>query len=444
MQRSELTGWMNHWGFRIRVKIHPRVNLRSFLWTYIKNKIWFSRAAVVQRMNQDSISWQSCHLQAARPGNDNTYLTGVNVSTETDDVCEGFGKQECHNKCASSAFQAKAAQEEKPVTHTDLHQSRVWEGQAAHTLGGGPPGCLWILTHMDFSVTLQHLFSLLRLLVPSSHGEMWVHLLSMLKLPGPPPPQALGKWFLLGPVMELAGLYSCVLPRPILSLKKKHPHSGYLWLHKISPHKPETEQDPVGLPFCVPHFLFVGNRLQSPWPSRSSKGQIQTVANQGREGMQRQRRSSQETRVQPWGRVLVPPQGIHISVSLSSSTELKPPTNGGVNYLMKQSSFQREGHSLITSRTTKAHQETTWGQIKGIQALHTPWSLSATPALTQCYKTPHQISLGWDSVWGHEPTVSSFIAWQSNKAILFYFPQNSVSEIWLDTGAQRWSFRHQT
>ena len=44
---------------------------------------------------------------------------------------------------------------------------------------------------------------------------------------------------------------------------------------------------------------------------------FQTVANQAREGMQRQRRSSQETTVQPWGRVLFPPQGVHITISLS-------------------------------------------------------------------------------------------------------------------------------
>ena len=33
-------------------------------------------------------------------------------------------------------------------------------------------------------------------------------------------------------------------------------------------------------------------------------------------------------------------------------------------------------------------------------------------------------------------------AWQSNKAILFYFTQNSVSEVGISTGAQRSSFRH--
>ena len=86
---------------------------------------------------------------------------------------------------------------------------------------------------------------------------------------------------------------------------------------------------------------------------------------------------------------------------------------------MKNSSFEREGHSLLTLRNT-AHQETTWDQIKGMQALHTPWSLLATPPLNHSYDTPHQsLQVGTYSFWGHEPTVSPF-AWQSNKAILFH------------------------
>ena len=51
-------------------------------------------------------------------------------------------------------------------------------------------------------------------------------------------------------------------------------------------------------PFCIPHFLFVENRLHSvTLHSLSSKGQIQTnsfLAYRGREGMQKQRRSSEE------------------------------------------------------------------------------------------------------------------------------------------------------
>ena len=63
-----------------------------------------------------------------------------------------------------------------------------------------------------------------------------------------------------------------------------------------------------------------------------------------------------------------------------------------INYLMKPSSFQREGHSLITLKITEAHQETTRVQIRGMQALNTPWSLWATLPSSHCYKTPHQIA----------------------------------------------------
>ena len=65
--------------------------------------------------------------------------------------------------------------------------------------------------------------------------------------------------------------------------------------------------------------------IQPPRPSLSSKGQIQTVANQGREGMQKQGRNSQMV-VQPWGRVLLPPQGVCITISLSYSAGTKAPT----------------------------------------------------------------------------------------------------------------------
>ena len=66
--------------------------------------------------------------------------------------------------------------------------------------------------------------------------------------------------------------------------------------------------------------------IQPPRPSQSSKGQVQTVANQGREGRRRQGRNSQETIVQPWGRVLVPPWGIYITISLSCFADTETPT----------------------------------------------------------------------------------------------------------------------
>ena len=57
---------------------------------------------------------------------------------------------------------------------------------------------------------------------------------------------------------------------------------------------------------------------------------FQAVANQGREGMQRIGRSSQDKIVRAWGRVLVPSPVVHITVSLSFFflIELKPLTKG--------------------------------------------------------------------------------------------------------------------
>ena len=56
----------------------------------------------------------------------------------------------------------------------------------------------------------------------------------------------------------------------------------------------ETDQDPEGL---------LGMEA------------FQMVASQRKEGMQRRGRSSLETIVQPWGRILVPPQGISVQFS---------------------------------------------------------------------------------------------------------------------------------
>ena len=63
---------------------------------------------------------------------------------------------------------------------------------------------------------------------------------------------------------------------------------------------------------CLQEIVFI----QPPGPSLSSRGQVQTVFNQERGGDEETREAqSEETRVQPWGRVLVPPQRIHRTVS---------------------------------------------------------------------------------------------------------------------------------
>ena len=85
-------------------------------------------------------------------------------------------------------------------------------------------------------------------------------------------------------------------------------------------------------PLCVPHTLFLRNRLHPPWPSLSSKGKIQTVANQGKEGMQQQGRSSQEIIVQSWGRALVLPQGYTNNI-FELFTELNRPQMESVSSL---------------------------------------------------------------------------------------------------------------
>ena len=107
---------------------------------------------------------------------------------------------------------------------------------------------------------------------------------------------------------------------------------------------------------------------------------------------------------------------------------------------MKHSSFQREGQSWITSRTTEAHQETTWGQIKECRPNTHPDPSQQPRPWNTVIKLLTKSPLGRDTqFWGHEPTVSPF-PWQSNKAILFCFTQNSISEIWFSTSAQRPSF----
>ena len=93
-------------------------------------------------------------------------------------------------------------------------------------------------------------------------------------------------------------------------------------------------------PFCLPVFIWV--RLQPPWPSLSSKGQIRTVANQGR--------SSQET---TWGQI----------------------------------KGTREAHQI--------RRLSTCDDIKSAAPAHT-LILSATPPLNYCYKTP-QILPSWDT-----------------------------------------------
>ena len=97
-------------------------------------------------------------------------------------------------------------------------------------------------------------------------------------------------------------------------------------------------------PFCAPHFLFSGNKLQPTWPFLSSKGQVQTAANQGREGMQRPGRSRQEARVQPGQGP--GPSSRNIDNSIYEFFCRTKPSNQWKG-LMKHSLFRKEDHQTI-------------------------------------------------------------------------------------------------
>ena len=118
-----------------------------------------------------------------------------------------------------------------------------------------------------------------------------------------------------------------------------------------------------------------------PWVP---KGRFKPLLIREGRGCRDKGRAVKKHRVQPWGRVLVPPQGKHIAISWSSSAELIPPPNEDVNYLMKHSSFQRRSQ-FNTHHLTP---DDLW--IEGMWALHAPRSLSVTLPLD--YKTPYNHS----------------------------------------------------
>ena len=72
-------------------------------------------------------------------------------------------------------------------------------------------------------------------------------------------------------------------------------------------------------------------------------------------------------------------------------------------------------------------EKTSWGQIKRRTGPAHILILSENLPLTYYYKTPQHILPGWDTqLLGQEPAVSPF-DWQSNKALLCYFTQHSLS-----------------
>ena len=81
-------------------------------------------------------------------------------------------------------------------------------------------------------------------------------------------------------------------------------------------------------PFCLLHLLIIGNWLHSAsmvfaWVLM---GRFKYLLIREGRGCRDKRGAAKLTIVQPWGRVLAPPQGMHIAISLSCFADTAIPT----------------------------------------------------------------------------------------------------------------------
>ena len=178
--------------------------------------------------------------------------------------------------------------------------------------------------------------------------------------------------------------------------------------------------------FCVPHLLITGNRPHSA--SLNSNRQVQTVNNYGR-GYGRQGKNSQETIVQPWGRVLVPLQGTFITTSLSCFMNTETQTRwekltvfcpqalrcqigwNGWCWLLITSppSNQKNVHELIIPSLNHCYKtscSTLQGKthsIEGVSPLHPPLPGKALQLFLGFFFRLHSklVSLRFNLVWGY-------------------------------------------
>ena len=149
--------------------------------------------------------------------------------------------------------------------------------------------------------------------------------------------------------------------------------------------------------------------------------------------MQRQGRSSQETVVQPWGRVLAPPQEMHIAISLSCFADTEIPTRWDM--LTACCPQARRPQTSRNQEVDHADFKLPPHHQKNIRELITPSSLNHS------YKTSHYPFQVLTHIRGHQPTVALF-AQQSNKALFFYFTPNFVSKTQFGDVVQRLNFRY--
>ena len=189
-------------------------------------------------------------------------------------------------------------------------------------------------------------------------------------------------------------------------------------------------------PFCVPHF-FDYKKLPSfslHDPEFQQADSSSCSLGKGGDARKGRNKQSRETIMQPWGKVLVPHQWIHTTISLSCFADTETPSRWEKLTMVwcPQACRPQSSWNLKVDDA-----DSYLPHHQPIRRMSTSWS---RPSWTITIKLPTILSK-----WGHsfsrqEPTVSPF-AWQSNKAILFYFTQNSVSKIQFHTRVQRsWAF----
>ena len=125
--------------------------------------------------------------------------------------------------------------------------------------------------------------------------------------------------------------------------------------------------------------------------------------------MQKQRKSSQETILQPWGKVPVPPQEIYITIYLSSSAGTKVPTRVEDGNFRLRTIFL--GHFFVTSPATNQK-----------KATH-PAALTPNFA----YKNFSPKTIREFGVFECEPPI--LLAWPCNK--IFSAPNSGISVCWV-------------
>ena len=70
--------------------------------------------------------------------------------------------------------------------------------------------------------------------------------------------------------------------------------------------------------------------------------------------------------------------------------------------------------------------------------------MTITPFLNHYYETSHYPLQGGTCGFEGMSLLWPLLAWQSSKAVLFYFTQNSVSEIQSDTEVKFWLHQQET